>query len=589
MNERHSGEKILRRMFHRSVGLNYLGAMTVMLNTAVDGMIISHFLGGKAAAAFGLVMPVYSLLNLFPCLVKASAQARLGLYIGRGDLKSADRCIFYLLLSGLIAAVPLTLLLSALRGWTLAVLSARMPYADATVSMASEYLLWLTPAVFPLMLCPALHPVMQMDGDALHSPRAIQVATFVNLSVDVLNALVFHGGMAGMALATTLSCYSEFGVLLLHFRRPQSILRPSPGGSFSPRQIMQLTEGTPMLLRELFAFFSGILLNRLASVLGGEDAVAVLAIGGSVWVFLLPAAMAVSGTCMTLGSISAGEADAHALRTVCLLGVWYSVLPCAIYALLFAALSRPLAVFCAAGNARLMGMAQPYLCLLSLTLPFVCFCQTMEAQLVIGGRLRRSAVLGILDGGVLVLAASWLLGRSMGLRGLWLGRLVGSLLLALAALAVSFRRAAFGSGKRGFFPTPGETADASLEATLCTPSEVVAFSEKLRTFCSENGLSLRVSNMAALCAEEMACNSLQWGYAEKENLGVDLRAVYRDGALTLRFRDTGKRFDPARYVRQFQAAPQDPGKNVGLRIVSGMAADMRYISLVDCNVVMLTF
>ena len=57
----------------------------------------------------------------------------------------------------------------------------------------------------------------------------------------------------------------------------------------------------------------------------------------------------------------------------------------------------------------------------------------------------------------------------------------------------------------------------------------------------------------------------------------------------LRFRDTGRLFDPTQYIRQFRAAPQDPAKNVGLRIVSGTAAEMRYITLLNCNIVILRF
>ena len=55
----------------------------------------------------------------------------------------------------------------------------------------------------------------------------------------------------------------------------------------------------------------------------------------------------------------------------------------------------------------------------------------------------------------------------------------------------------------------------------------------------------------------------------------------------LRLRDNGIPFNPEQYVRQFQTQVQNPSKNVGLRIVSGCSADMRYIPLADCNVVIL--
>lgn len=588
INSQNNGEVILRRMFHRCVLQNYLGAMTLMINTAADGMIISHFLGGQAAAAFGLVFPIYSLLNFFPVLLRTSAQVNLGKYIGRGDLNSADRCIFYLLSSGLIAAVPLVLLLTALRSPALVMLSGHADYAERTLSLASDYLLWLAPAVFPMMLCPVLHPVMQMDGDVKRSPFAIQIATLINLSGDMMNALLFHGGMAGMALATTLSCYGELFVLVLHFRNSKTVLRPAAGDWRSMKQLMQLSEGFPMMLREIFSFLCGVLLNRLASRLGGENAVAVLAIGSSVWVFLLPAVMAVSGTCMTLGSVSAGEADSRALQTVFRLGVWYSFLPCAAYAFLFFAASKPLTIFCSGGDMQLFRMALPYLRALAMSLPFVCFCQMTEAQLIVHGKARRSSIFGILDGGTIALAFSWILSRFIGQSSLWYGRLAGTILLGLLALLFCFRLTSTGSERRGLFsPRPEEDTDDSLEATLYTTEEITAFSEKLRTSFRVKGLSFRTSNIAALCVEELACNTLQWGYASMVNSGMDVRAVYRNSEVILRFRDGGRPFNPEQYVRQFQSSSQDPSKNIGLRIVSGAASDMRYIPLVDHNIVLL--
>lgn len=588
MNRKNDGESILRRMFHRCVFHNYLGAMTLMINTAADGLIISHFLGSQATAAFGLIFPVYSLISFFPSLLRTAAQVNLGKTIGRGDLDSANRCLFSLLAFGLAAALPFVLLLTHFRGHALKILCIQAYYSEAILSLASDYLLWLAPAVFPLMLCSVLHPIMQMGGDAARSPRAIQIAAVVNLSGDMMNALLFHGGMAGMALATTLSCYCELFVLSLHFRSQRAILHPSAGGGLSLKQLILLSEGIPPMLRDISAFLSGILINRLASGLGGENAVAVLAVGSSVWVFLLPAASAVSGACTTLGSVSFGEADSHAFQTVFLLGIRYCFLPCAAYSLVFVAAAKPLALFCSGGGTQMLSAALPYLRILALSLPFVCFCQTIEAQLNVLGKTRRSALLSIADGGPLVLAASWMLSRFMGLNGLWLGRFVGSIALSLLALLFVFRLFFSRGGKwnllsQSFVTNP----DAFLESTVATEEEVTAFSELLRTSFMKKGVSPRNCTVAALCVEELACNTLRWGYGTGENNRVDIRAVYRGGEVIVRLRDSGIPFNPEQYVRQFQTEVQNPSKNVGLRIVAGCAADMRYIPLADCNVVIL--
>ncbi|MBO6150038.1 MAG: ATP-binding protein [Clostridium sp.] len=586
MGSRCGEETILHHMFHRCVRLNYLGALTVMINLVADGILISHFLGGQAAAAFGLVMPVYSLLNLFPCLLRTSAQAKLGAHIGRGDVDGAGQCVFYLLASGIAAAIPLGLLLSLFRGTMIAVLCARADYDEQTVLWASEYLLCFAPAVFPLMLCAVLHPLVQIDGDEERSPRAIQIATTINLLGDLVNVMLFHGGLAGMALTSTLSCYGELLVLLMHFRRPGTAVHLSAGGVFSAEKLFQLSEGIPLMLRELCAFLSGISLNRLASRMSGEDGVAVLAIAGTLWVFLLPGAVAVSGACMTMGSISSGEADARGVHRVSALGRWYAFIPGTAYAALFILLSGHFAVFCTGGEDRLLELLLPYLRCMAMTFPFVCFCQTVEAMLIVRGRIRHSAVLGLLDGGTIVLAASMMCCHLAGVKGLWLGRLLGGVLLALAAFFFEFRTEA--RSRKGT-ESAAATENTILDTTVYSEEETAAYSEKLQLSARRCGCSRRNAGFAALCMEELVCNTLRWGYQSGKNNGVDVRAVCRGEDLILRFRDTGRLFDPTQYIRQFRTAPQDPAKNVGLRIVSGTAAEMRYITLLDCNIVILRF
>ena len=72
----------------------------------------------------------------------------------------------------------------------------------------------------------------------------------------------------------------------------------------------------------------------------------------------------------------------------------------------------------------------------------------------------------------------------------------------------------------------------------------------------KKGVSPRNCTVAALCVEELACNTLRWGYGTGENNRVDIRAVYRGGEVIVRLRDSGIPFNPEQYVRQFQTEVQ---------------------------------
>ena len=55
---------------------------------------------------------------------------------------------------------------------------------------------------------------------------ATVVLTATDIAGDFLSALVFHAGMLGMGLATSIAYYMALLVLLLHFRRKNAFFKP---------------------------------------------------------------------------------------------------------------------------------------------------------------------------------------------------------------------------------------------------------------------------------------------------------------------------------------------------------------------------
>lgn len=587
-------ERILKRMYHRSIRLSYAGTMIVMINSVIDGMIISHYLGGRAAAAFGLVMPFYSLMNLIPVLLRYSVHTRIGECLGRGDTKEAGQSLSVLIAAGIIASVPLILSLTVFRTGTLSLLTAGAAHSDGIISMASEYMRFLSAAIIPIMLCSVLHSVMQLDGDIKRSPRAILISAAANIACDLANVLIFHGGMAGMAIATDISCFAEFIILLMHYTNKNCVLRPAVIVDRSRLSISALfSGGLSFMFREMTAFISGILLNRMAFSLAGETGVSVLCIGNTMWLFLLPAAMAVSSTGTVLGSVSGGESDRQGVDLVFKLGLFYACVPGVLLAAVFAAVSRPLAEFCVGGGTQRLSMTIGLLRCLAFTLPMTMVCQACISHLIVTGRRRCAVAAGILDGGVLLIPVSLLMGNIFGISGLWAARSASSLIMTVIVLMIMIITGT-GSEPVTLKDTAGysnDTSDAVSNAvyhigkSVSDISEIIDLSEQVRSFLMEKGMELRICTLAALCLEELACNTLEWGYDHGKHTEIDIRTVYDNGRLTLRLRDSGKQFDPYLYVQQFVTTDGDPSKNIGLRIVSGIASEMRYACVADCNIV----
>lgn len=322
MNRKNYGEIVLGRMYRRSFCLNFLGSVTVMINTVDDGMITGHYLGPGPVAAFGLIVPLYSLMNLIPILLGASARIRIGSLIGKGHIKGAATAIKSLMIRGLIAAVPLFLIFGFFGKDLFLLMGLEGDVSEGLLSLVSDYLLAFSPALFPLMISPILHPLMIFDGDGRRSPVAIACATGVNIAADILNVKVFNGGMTGMALATTLSCYVECGVLMAHFVKKCAGIRPFGNAASDPELGKAMVSAAPVMFRELTASFAGTAMNIIAYTFGGESTLSAFSVGNSMWPLLYTFGTAIGSTGLELGNVSMGECDEHGAASVFRRTLW---------------------------------------------------------------------------------------------------------------------------------------------------------------------------------------------------------------------------------------------------------------------------
>ena len=113
--------------------------------------------------------------------------------------------------------------------------------------------------------------------------------------------------------------------------------------------------------------------------------------------------------------------------------------------------------------------------------------------------------------------------------------------------------------------------------------EVVQVSREVQQFCLRKGIDARRAAFAALAMEEMAGNIIEHGFPQdRRRHSVDLRIVYKNGDILIRFKDDCRPFDPQE--RQIMMTPEDPAKNIGLRIVFRIAKEHSYQNLLGLNV-----
>ena len=136
--------------------------------------------------------------------------------------------------------------------------------------------------------------------------------------------------------------------------------------------------------------------------------------------------------------------------------------------------------------------------------------------------------------------------------------------------------------RKGF----GVSEDNLLDFSVTEQSQVIPASEAVSEFCGKKGATPKESMMLSLFVEELSNNIIQFGFADGKSHSIDIRVIKLDGGWTLRMRDNCKRFDPTEWIKLHES--DDKTKNIGIRMVCGMAKDVKYLSTMDLNNITIT-
>ena len=86
--------------------------------------------------------------------------------------------------------------------------------------------------------------------------------------------------------------------------------------------------------------------------------------------------------------------------------------------------------------------------------------------------------------------------------------------------------------------------------------------------------------------EEMAGNIVSHGFEPSKKHSIDIRLMYKEGKVILRIRDDCQQFDPKSRMEQY--FPEDPLKNIGIRMIGKLASNIDYKNNIGLNILTIT-
>ncbi|WP_320130504.1 MATE family efflux transporter [uncultured Sphaerochaeta sp.] len=230
-----------------------------------DTIFVSHT-GTTASAAVGIVFSLMSFIQAIGIMFGQGSANVVSRLLGAKDNQKADQVFSTAFFTAVFLALCLSIAgLTHMHGLVrfLGATPTIEPFAIAYGSMILIGAPWMT-------VCYTMNNNLRSEGKAILGMIGMSSGAIINVVLDPLLIFGFGMGIRGAALATLISQFLSFCILLSHFIKGRSNLHLSLGNiRFSWKLYRDIfTVGLPSLIRNLLLSVSAICLNVFAGPFG---------------------------------------------------------------------------------------------------------------------------------------------------------------------------------------------------------------------------------------------------------------------------------------------------------------------------------
>ncbi len=584
MNSSVSSTSFLTKLMFRLLPLQVLVAAVPAVGAIIANYYASNYISVEAVTAIGVHTPVFILANTSDTILIAGASLLCGKYMGQNEKDKMNNIFTVdLILATLIGAAytALYLLLPALD-------LTRFLAPDPEIrSIYNSYLIGQSISNIPSTVGVQLTVFLALENRSRLSLAANIANVIVTMILDIIFVQYLHMESFGLALACSLASIVFFAIQAVYFMSGKSKLKLKLKGLDLSECKAILGIGLPSSSSYIYQAIRGYILNNLMlSVIGAVAVSAFTAANNLVALFWSVSTGMITVSRMLIG-ISIGAEDRRTLTDIMRVALYRFVPFTTVMALLIAALGVPLTyIFYKDPSAPVFTMTLWGMRLLPLCIPFgIIFLHYVTyAQAV--GRTTFVNIIAALDGAVMVVGAAYILVPRIGINGVYYANIINGVLDVLIIIG-------YACLKNGRFPTTmdqfmlipddfGYAENDRIDIAVKSIDDVMDLSRRVQGFCKEKGIDDRRALYAGLSIEEMAGNIVEHGFVKDEKRHtVDIRVALKGDDILIGIRDDCKPFDPSAVNRVID--PDDPAKNVGIRMIYRIAKNIEYQSILGLN------
>ena len=588
---KNADRKLLSKMMFGLLPAQIFLAAVGSLNSIISSLFAGNYLGEVAMSAVGLYLPFNMLLNAVTTMLLGGATILCGRYIGE-NAKDKVGSIFMV---DLFSSVAVSVLLVFVYIFSASADLWRFLYLDREArSVFNRYLSGQAVGIFPIIVGGQLSSFLSLENKKIRTTIATIGCVAVTLAANLILVGNMKMGIFGLSLSTSLGMWAY---LLI---QAQYYLCGSSGMDFSfsskklnLKELPQIAKtGLPGAVNYGYQAVRGLVLNALILKYIGTEGLSAFSANDSFLRLFWAIPFGMAAVTRMVFSIGVGEEDRQMISDTMRVVIRRYVPLMAAVALFIALMSKPFTMlyyrdtsFEVYDYTRLGFIILPLAMPISaFSLFYICYGQSV-------GKLRLVHFITFLSGVFLICILCVVMIPFYGQMGLLSAHVIAGLILIPVILISScienkgLLRTV--DDLMAYPPAFGYDRDEWQCIGVVADGEASDVAEKLQKFCLDKGIDKRRAYFAALATEEMAALIISHGISHgSRNHEIDIRLRRKGDHIIIRIKDNCRAYNPTE--RMEMVSDDDFISSVGIRIVSNIAKDVQYQSILGLNALTIT-
>jgi len=578
------GDRLISKLFYSMLPVQILIFAMGYITSIVNGVMAGRFIDSSTVGVIGLYYSMVNITSAAGAVMLGGTAVLCGRYMGRGDLKKTQGVFSLNLTTTFIIAAVITGISFLIPGPIASILGATAELKPALISYIRGYAI----GIVPMMLAQQLSSFLQMERQEKRGYVGVAGLIVANVALDILFVAMFGMGISGLALATSISNWVYFVILIPYYFSSKAQLRYSRKNINWSELPGIVKIGFPGALLILCLSFRTIVINRVLLGCSGNDGLSALSAFNMISGLFMAFCIGNGTVVRMLTSVFYGEEDKTSMKRVLKIAFTKSmVIACLIGVFTFIVSPVISGFFFTDSASNVFKLTVQLFRIFAFCIPLILICQVNTNYMQATGHNMYVNVLSVFDGFISMVVPSVLLAPVLGALGVWLANPIGMILTILTLPVyelIYWRRMPRNLDEWMLLrPDFGVAEEDSLDLTLNDLDEVSKSSEVIHEFCRAHDMEDKTAYYSALCLEEMAANVINHGFThDSKTHSLNARVVYLKDMVMLRLKDDCIPFDPEEYSNL--VSDEDRFDNIGIRMVYKIADDVSYQNLLGLNV-----